>query len=96
MTAEPYDVADYLGSDGRIGALIEAAFDESDPALIKRAFDAIGRAKGYEQLGRLTGIAPEQIESDLTRGGEDAFMTLIAITRSYGLNLQATPIAKAA
>jgi DNA-binding phage protein len=78
---EPFDAADYLKTDEHIAAYMTEALATRDAAIIRRALDAIARARGISQFS-------------LDDNAE--FAAVLGIIEALGFRLTAEPAAKAA
>ena len=73
-----------------LAAYLEAALEESDPALFMAALGDIARAKGMTEIARKTGLGRESLYKALSPDGNPEFATVLKVVRSLGLNLHAT------
>jgi probable addiction module antidote protein len=64
----PWDAAEHLETEEDMAAYLEAALEESDPALIAAALGDIARAKGMAQIARKTGLGRESLYPGLFGG----------------------------
>lgn len=84
-----YDSADYLDSEERITAYLEAVIEEAgdDPALITRALGTIARARNMSQLARDTGLTREGLYKALSGDGNPSFATIMKVAQALGLRI---------
>ena len=73
----------------RHGGVLEAAFEDGDPALIAAALGDIARAKGMSQIARETGLGRESLYKALSPDGNPEFSTVLKVVRALGLRLHA-------
>ena len=86
---QAWDVASQLNSPERIALYLEAAFEDSDPALISAAIGDAARAYGMARLARDTGLARESLYRALSENGNPEFMTVLKVLNAFGLRLSA-------
>ena len=65
-----WDVTEYLDSEEAIVAYIEAAFEDGDPELIKRALGDVARARGMTSIARDAGVTREALYKPLSEKGD--------------------------
>ena len=87
----PWDPADHLKTEDDMAAYLEAALEESDPALIAAALGDIARAKGMSQVAREAGLGRESLYKALSSTGNPEFGTILKVVAALGLQLHATP-----
>ena len=87
----PWDPADHLKTEDDMAAYLEAALEESDPALIAAALGDIARAKGMSQVAREAGLGRESLYKALSSAGNPEFGTILKVVAALGLQLHATP-----
>lgn len=87
----PWDPAEHLETEADMAAYLEAALEESDPALVATALGDIARAKGMTQLARETGLGRESLYKALSPSGNPEFATILKVVAALGLKLHATP-----
>lgn len=86
-----WDPATYLKSDTAVAAYLQAAIEESDPALVTAALGDIARAKGMTAVARRSGLGRESLYKALSPGGNPEFATVLKVVEALGLKLHATP-----
>ncbi len=64
-----WDVVDYLKTDKDMANYLEAAIEDSDPALISAALGDIARAKGMSQVARKAGLIGGDFYLCFTKAG---------------------------
>ncbi|MCK9418063.1 MAG: putative addiction module antidote protein [Nitrospirae bacterium] len=69
---------------------LEAAIEDSDPALISAALGDIARAKGMSQVARKAGLGRESLYKALSPNGNPEFATILKVVKALGLRLHAT------
>lgn len=87
----PWDPADHLETEEDMAAYLEAALEESDPALIAAALGDIARAKGMTHIAREAGLGRESLYKALSPAGNPEFATILKVIGALGLRLHATP-----
>ncbi len=87
----PWDPAEHLNTEEEMAAYLEAALEESDPALIAAALGDIARAKGMTQVAREAGLGRESLYKALSPSGNPEFATIMKVVSVLGLQLHATP-----
>ena len=85
-----WDAAEHLKTDEDMAAYLEAALEESDPALIAAALGDIARAKGMADIARETGLGRESLYKALSRDGNPEFSTVLKVVKALGLRLHAS------
>lgn len=87
-----WDVVDYLKTDEDMANYLEAAIEDSDPALISAALGDIARAKGMSQVARKAGLGRESLYKALSPNGNPEFATILKVVKALGLRLHATTL----
>ena len=90
MRTKKWDAADHLKTDEDVVAYLEAALEESDPALVAAALGDIARAKGMTDIAREAGLGRESLYKALSPGGNPEFSTVLKVVKALGLRLHAT------
>ena len=85
-----WDAAEHLKTDEDMVAYLEAALEESDPALVAAALGDIARAKGMTDIARETGLGRESLYKALSPEGNPEFSTVLKIVKALGLRLHAS------
>ena len=88
-----WDPAEHLETEADMAAYLEAALEESDPALIAAALGDIARAKGMTQVAREAGLGRESLYKALSPDGNPEFATIMKVVSVLGLQLHVTPAA---
>ncbi|ODT47269.1 addiction module antidote protein [Devosia sp. 63-57] len=86
-----WDVTEYLDSEEAIVAYIEAAFEDGDPELIKRALGDVARARGMTSIARDAGVTREALYKALSEKGDPKLSTLLGVMKALGVRLAAQP-----
>ena len=89
-----WDVAEFLRTDRRIAAYLEAAFEDGDPQVIAAALANVARARGMAQLARDAGLTREGLYKALGPNGNPSFATVLKIARALGLQMSLAPAAQ--
>ena len=88
-----WDGSEYLDSEEKILAYIEAAFEDGDPAAITHALGNVARARGMTGIAREAGITREALYRALSETGDPKLSTLLGVMRALGVQLAAKPAA---
>ena len=91
MKTRPWDATDYLESDEDMVAYLEAALEESDPAVFAAALGDVARAKGMTQVARDAGLGRESLYKGLSAAGNPEFASVLKVMRALGLRFGARP-----
>ena len=90
MRTKKWDAADHLKTDEDMVAYLEAALEESDPALVAAALGDIARAKGMTDIARGAGLGRESLYKALSPEGNPEFSTVLKVVKALGLRLHAS------
>jgi len=90
---QPFDAADYLGSEEDMAAYLEAALEENDPAVVAAALGDIARAKGMTQVAREAGLGRESLYKALSVDGNPELATVMKVVSALGMSLHIRPCA---
>jgi probable addiction module antidote protein len=82
-----WDGAENLKTEEDIAAYLEAALEDSDPALIGAALGDIARTKRITQITRDTGLGRESFYKALSPDGNPEFATILKVINALGLKL---------
>jgi probable addiction module antidote protein len=85
-----FDVADFLDSEARIAAYMNAVLDEAgdDPAFIAQSLGHIARARGMSRIAKEAGLSRESLYRALSGDGNPEFGTILKVIKALGLRLQ--------
>jgi probable addiction module antidote protein len=86
-----WDVTEFLGSEEAIFAYIEAAFEDGDPAIIKKALGEVARARGMTSIAQEAGVTRESLYKALSEDGDPRMSTLVGVMKALGVKLAAVP-----
>jgi len=86
-----WDVTEFLDSEEAIMAYIEAAFEDGDPAIIKKALGEVARARGMTAIAREAGVTREALYKALSEDGDPRLSTLMGVMKALGVKLNAVP-----
>ncbi len=78
---------EYLDSPEEIAAYLEAAFEDSDPALIAAALGDIARAIGMTDLAARSGVTREALYKALSPTGDPKLSTFLGVMKALGIKL---------
>ncbi len=92
----PFDAADYLDSDEKIEAYLEAAFEENDPAFFQKALGAVARAQGMQAVATRAKSTRAGLYKALSAGGNPEFATIHRVIKALGYRLTIVSDKKAA
>lgn len=84
-----WDVTEFLDSEEKIFAYIEAAFEDGDPAIIKKSLGEVARARGMTLIAKDAGVTRETLYKALTEDGDPRLSTLVGVMKAMGLKLSA-------
>lgn len=87
-----WDSAEFLRSEEDVLAYIEAAFEESDPAVIAHALGNLARARGMSAVAREAGVTREALYKALSESGDPKLSTLVGVMKALGYRLMPEPI----
>ena len=88
VKTKPWDPSEHLDSPKAIAAYLEAAFEDSDPALIAAALGDIARAMGMTQLAAEAGVTREALYKALSPDGDPRLSTFLGVIRALGIKLK--------
>ena len=91
LKTTPYDTAEYLDSEEKIAAYIDAVLEDSDPALVTHALGVAARARGMSQIARDTGLSRESLYRALSADGNPELATVLKVLKALGVRLSAVP-----
>lgn len=86
-----WDTSEFLDSEEKIFAYIEAAFEDGDPDLIKTALGNVARARGMTAIARDAGVSRETLYKALSEDGDPRMSTLMGVLKALGVRLAAVP-----
>ena len=86
-----WDTSEFLDSEEKIFAYIEAAFEDGDPDLIRTALGNVARARGMTAIAREAGVSRETLYKALSEDGDPRMSTLMGVMRALGVKLAAVP-----
>jgi probable addiction module antidote protein len=91
LKTTPYDTAEYLDSEEKIAAYIDAVLEDGDPALVTHALGVAARARGMSQIARDTGLSRESLYRALSADGNPELATVLKVLKALGVRLSAVP-----
>lgn len=86
-----YDTAEYLDSEEKIAAYMDAVLEQGDPALVTHALGIAARARGMAQIARETGLSRESLYRALSAEGNPELGTVLKVLKALGVRLSAVP-----
>jgi probable addiction module antidote protein len=84
-----WNPAEHLDSPKAMAAYVAAALEDGDAALVAAALGDVARAKKMSDVARATGLGRESLYKALSADGNLEFATVLKVTQSLGLKLQA-------
>ena len=90
ITTARWDVAEFLDSEEAIFAYIEAAFEDGDPVIIRKALGDVARARGVTAMSKEAGVSRETLYKALSEDGDPRMSTLMGVVKAMGLRLSVT------
>jgi probable addiction module antidote protein len=86
-----YDTAEYLDSEEKIAAYVDAVLEDGDPALVTHALGVAARARGMAEIARETGLSRESLYRALSADGNPELATVMKVLKALGIRLSAVP-----
>ena len=86
-----YDTAEYLDSEEKIAAYMDAVLEQGDPALVTHALGVAARVRGMAQIARETGLSRESLYRALSAEGNPELGTVLKVLKALGVRLSAVP-----
>ncbi len=83
-----FDAADYLASDGRIEAYLNAVIEEGDPKAFAAALGTVARARGMAAVARHAGMGRESLYKTLSTDGNPGFGSVLKVLGALGYSLE--------
>jgi probable addiction module antidote protein len=96
IETKPFDVAEYLNTEGRAAAYLAEAFAEGDPAFIAKALGDVARARNITDIARKMGVSRETVYQALSAEGNPKLSTLLGAAKALGFKLSIVPDTPAA
>ena len=94
LEVSPFDVAEYLTTEGRIAAYLKVSLEDPDPDIFLAALNDVARARGMAQLAKDTGLARESLYRTFQPGKDPHFSTVKKIMGAFGVTLTTRQQAK--
>jgi len=91
LETSKWDVTEYLDSEEAIFAYIEAAFEDGDGELIKKALGDVARARGMTAMAKEAGVTREALYKALSDKGDPKLSTLLGVAKALGVRLTVAP-----
>nr|WP_076388868.1 addiction module antidote protein [Vaginimicrobium propionicum] len=88
VTISTWDASQYLETKDDIVAYLNAAFEESDPAILQAALGDVARSRGMSAIARQAGVGRESLYKSLSQDGNPSWQTIAKIFDALGLQLQ--------
>ena len=89
----PFDAADHVETAVDVVHLLEAAFEDGDPAVIADALGVVARSKGMAEVAARTGLSRESLYRALGPNGNPTLKTLLQVLSVLDLKLSVTKAA---
>jgi probable addiction module antidote protein len=87
LSTTPWDVTEFLESDEKIAAYLDAVFEDGDPVLMKAAIADVARARGMTDIAQKAGITRAGLYKALGDTGNPSFATIAAVMKALGVRL---------
>lgn len=92
LETEKWDAAEFLDSEEKGFAYIEAVFEDGDPALIRKALGTVARARGMTAIAREAGVSRDALYKALREDGNPSLSTVIGVLKALGAKLTVVPV----
>ena len=89
-----FDMAEYLDSEELQKGYLDYNASEGTPEDLRRAINAVARARGMTKTAKEAGITRDGLYKALAPEANPAFSTVFNILHAIGYTLTPTPIAK--
>jgi len=87
-----YDTAEYLDSEEKIAAYMNAVLEDGNPSLVSHALGVAARARGMAQVARETGLSRESLYRALSSDGNPELATVLKVLKALGIRLTVEPV----
>lgn len=87
LKTQKWDAVEFLDTEEKVFAYIEAAFEDGDPALITAALGDIARARGMARISKEAGVSRENLYRALCAEGNPEFGTVLKVVKALGLHM---------
>ncbi len=84
LKTHPFDVAEYLETDGDIHLFLQAALEEGSEEEFVHALATAARAKGMTEVAQKAGLSRDSLSKSLAEGGKPLFNTICKETKALG------------
>lgn len=88
VTISTWDASEYLETKDDIVAYLNAALEESDPAILQAALGDVAKSRGMSAIARQAGVGRESLYKSLSQDGNPSWQTIAKIFDALGLQLQ--------
>jgi probable addiction module antidote protein len=86
-----WDPAKHLDTTERIVAYLDAALEDSDPAVVAAALGDVARAKGMSEVAADARLGRESLYKALSQDGNPEFGTILRVIKALRLRLSVLP-----
>jgi len=87
ITFSEWDLAEHINTKEDVEGILEATFEENDPALLVAVLGDIARSKGMAQIAKELNLARESLYRSLSQGGNPSFSTVAKVLDNLGFQL---------
>lgn len=87
VTTTIWDPTEFLDSEEKIAAYLDAAFETGDTALIVAAISDVAKARGMTAVAEKAGISRGGLYRALGEGGNPTLSGLLGIMKALGVRL---------
>lgn len=84
-----FDITEYLASDEDIAEYLTTVLEEDDPALLVAALGDIARARGMNEIAKVSGLTREALHKALQPNAQPQFDTVSKVCKALGIRLVA-------
>lgn len=91
MSANKFDIAEYLEDDETINEYLQTVLEEGDSNDIQVALGHIAKAIGMSKIAEQTGMSRPSLYKALSENAKPQFDTILKVIRAIGGNLKLKP-----
>ena len=92
LGVKPFDLTDYLQSDGDISEYMSQVLEDGDNEEFIRAIGYVAKARGMTLIAKETGLGRESLYKALSSEGNPSFLTIMKVLKALGIQLHAKSI----
>ncbi|MCL2331493.1 MAG: putative addiction module antidote protein [Proteobacteria bacterium] len=93
ITVSKWDVAEILHNESDYAGYLAAAFEDGDPAIIRKAMANVARAQNMSAIARNMGISARGLYKMLAEGGNPEFSSVQKFLGAIGVRMSIVPAA---